>query len=188
MLREGTAELRVDREVAVIGFRAKTGRAIAVVLTGDARKPQFVWRGEVGLIDPKLPLTEGPYHPFMEMPWSEAQIAVQPVVAAIEKYASVVLRRLADEMHIRAVGVVGSPPRNIEKIGNQHIRAHAAEGILFRRVLELAAKKNKLACTGYSDRDLRVPAMMKEIGRAAGPPWRTDERLAATAAWLALSR
>ena len=178
---------------AAIGFRAKTGRAIAVVLAGDDDKPQFVWRGEVSLIDPNMPLNEGPYHPFMEMPWSDAQIAVQPVVKAIEKYASVVLRRIIDDMQsrrlrIRGAGVVGSPPRNIEKIGNQHIRAHAAEGILFRRVLELAAKKNKIACTGYSDRDLRVPAMMKEIGRAAGPPWRTDERLAATAAWLALSR
>jgi len=174
--------------VHAIGFRAKTGRAIAVVLAGDQRKPQFVWRGEVGLIDPNLPLDEGPYHPFMEMPWSEAQIAVRPVVDAIEKYASKVLRRLVDEMNIRAAGVVGSPPRNIEKIGNPHIRAHATEGILFRRVLELAAKKNKIPCTGYSDRELRAPAMMKEIGRAAGPPWRTDERLAATAAWLALSR
>jgi hypothetical protein len=172
---------------ATIGFRAKTGRAIAVVLAGAQDKPQFVWRGEVSLIDPNMSLTEGPYHPFMEMPWSEALVAVQPVVEAIEEYASVVLRRFVDEMRVRAVGVVGSPPRNIEKIGNQHIRAHAAEGILFRRVLELAAKKNKIACTGYSDRELRVPPMVKEIGRAAGPPWRTDERLAATAAWLALS-
>src|SRR5438105_8121971 len=172
---------------AAIGFRAKTGRAIAVVLAGSQGKPQFVWRGEVSLIDPNLPLNEGPYHPFMEMPWSEAQVAVRPVVEAIETYASVVLRRLVDEMHVRAVGVVGSPPRNIDKIGNQHIRAHAAEGILFRRVLELAAANHKLACKGFSDRELQVPAEMKEIGRVAGPPWRTDERLAATAAWLVLS-
>jgi hypothetical protein len=178
---------------AAIGFRAKTGRAIAVVLASDDDKPLFVWRGEVSLIDPNLPLTEGPYHPFMEMPWSEALVAVQPVVESIEKYASFVVREIVDDitsrkLRIRGVGVVGSPPRNIDKIGNQHIRAHAAEGILFRRVLELAAKRNKIACKGFSDRDLKVLPVMKEIGRAAGPPWRTDERLAATAAWLALSQ
>lgn len=38
--------------------------------------------------------------------------------------------------------VVGSAPRSLDRIGNQHIRAHAAEGILFRRVLEVASEHN----------------------------------------------
>lgn len=175
---------------AGIGFRTKTGRAIAVVLAGDP--PRLIWRGEVKLLDDAYPYDEGPYHPFIEMPWSDALDGVRPIVAAIEKRAIVVLREIADDvrsrkLRIRGVGVVGSPPRDIEKIGNRHMRAHAAEGILFRRVLERAAKEIKLPCLAFSDRELVAPAIMKEIGREAGPPWRTDERLAATAAWKALS-
>ena len=174
---------------AAIGFRAKTGRAIAVVLAGDP--PHFVWRDEVKLVDKSYPYEEGPYHPFIEMPWSEALAGVRPIVAAIEKRAIVVLREIVEAMRakklrIGGVGVVGSPAHNIEKIGNRHMRAHAAEGILFRRVLEDAAKKQKLPCLGFSDRDLVAAAFTKELGREAGPPWRTDERLAATAAWMAL--
>jgi hypothetical protein len=179
-------------QLAAIGFRAKTGRAIVVVLAGTDEVPALVWRGEVSLADPKTPATAEPYHQVMEMPWSEATVAVQPLIKAIENRASAVLHEILDDMKsrqvkIRAVGVVGSPPRSLEKLGNLHIRAHAAEGILFRSVLESAAATSKLRCLGLSDRGIIVPPFMKEIGRAAGPPWRTDERLAATAAWLALS-
>ena len=169
-----------------LGFRSKTGRAIAVVLTSDRGAPSFVWRGEVALCDdPEV----GPYHRVMELPWPEAQAAVREFVAPIEKLA---LRAVQDviarmSMPIRAIGVVGSPPRNIDRIGNPHIRAHAAEGILFRRVLEQAAETLAIPCIGFSDRDLDT-SIARSLGRIAGPPWRADERLAATAAWLALTR
>jgi hypothetical protein len=173
--------------IAAVGFRAKTGRAIAVVLEGDARASQFVWRGEVGLVDPKNPATGEPYHVVMELPWNEAQIAVQKFVTAIEGVAESVLAELMAKRNIRAVGVVGSPPRSLDRIGNPHIRAHAAEGILFRRVLEVAAARLELPCVAFSDRELIAPPL-KELARVAGPPWRADERLAATAAWLAIGR
>src|SRR5438067_701242 len=97
-----------------IGFRAKTGRAIAVVL--DARH-ELVWRGEVSLVDPKLPATAEPYHEVMEMPWSEALVAVQKSVKAIEVAATRALATLAREHAIGAVGIVGAPDRNLEKVG-----------------------------------------------------------------------
>jgi hypothetical protein len=95
-------------------------------------------------------------------------------------------------VRIRGVGVVGSPPRNLEKIGNYHIRAHAAEGTLFRRVLETAAAANGLPCHPFTDAEATASAakMKSAIGRiglAAGRPWRVDERFAATAALAALS-
>jgi len=173
---------------AAIGFRARTGRAIAVVLTGD--EPTLLWRGEVTLADPAA---EGPYHQVMELPWGEAQVAVRELVSAIEALAQRAVRDVIADMKskgivIRAAGVVGSPQRNLDRIGNPHIRAHAAEGVLFRRVLELAAERNRLSCAGFTERDLSDVALtMKQLARAAGPPWRTDERLAAAAAWMALA-
>lgn len=166
---------------AAIGLRAKTGRAIAVVLTGDP--PSLLWRGELRLDDPAEEI--GPYHKVMELPWADAVVAVQPLVAAIESIAEIALRDVladlgAKGISIRAAGVVGSPPRNIDRIGNPHIRAHAAEGILFRRVFERAAERNQLPCSAFAERDLTAAALtMKKLGP---PPWRTDERLAAAAA------
>jgi len=169
-------------DIAAIGFRAKTGRAIAVIIAGDP--PQMIWQDEVSLVDAAYPFEEGPYHPFIEMPWSDALAGVQPIVDAIETRAGVVLRDIiedarAKKIRIRAVGVVGSPPRNVETIGNRHMRAHAAEGILFRRVLEDAAKQLELRCVAFSHRELVPSPLMKKMGRA-------DVRLAATAAWIAL--
>ena len=37
---------------AAIGFRTKTGRAIAVALAGPVEEPELLWRREVALIDP----------------------------------------------------------------------------------------------------------------------------------------
>jgi len=76
---------------------------------------------------------------------------------------------------------------DLGRIGNEHIRAHAAEGVLFRRVLEVAAERNGVVCRGFSDKELGAPnAKIKALGKKAGPPWRADERAAAMAAWLAL--
>jgi len=183
---------------AALGLRAKTGRAIAVVLAGDADAPSFVWRGSLSLVDPTMPATAGPYHEVMELPWNEALVAVQPLVAAIEAAATRAIRDViaSSKVPIRAAGIVGSPPRNLARIGNEHIRAHAAEGVLFRQVLESGAKTNLLSCVAFSESELKMresalpdlAATLKQFGRAAGPPWRSDERLAASAAWLALLR
>jgi len=200
-----TKRIGVDVIRAGIGFRAKTGRAIGVVLCDDGETPRFVWRGEVSLVDPAMPATAQPYHEVMELPWDDATIAVQKFAVAIQAIAKSKLQGIVTEMRsrriqVRAVGVVGSSPRRLEAIGNYHIRAHAAEGILFRRVLEEAAAANALFCCAFSDREINagtlaairggeshVKETLNTMRRVAGTPWRADERLAATAAWLALT-
>jgi hypothetical protein len=171
--------------MSAIGFRAKTGRAIAVALSDEF---DFLLRREVSLVDPALPDTAEPYHAVMTLPWREAVVAVQPLVVAIENAATRVLAELLAELRdVRAVGVVGAPQKDLARIGNEHIRAHAAEGVLFRRVIEVAAERNGLPCRGISDKELGPPsAKIRAMGKKAGPPWRADERAAATAALLAL--
>lgn len=188
---------------ASIGFRAKTGKAIAVALAEGAKSPQYLWRREIVLYDPAMPATGQPYHEVMELPWPRAMVEVQPLVGRVEAVARAavasLLRELArDGFAVRVIGVVGSADRPLEKIGNVHIRAHAAEGILFRRVLETAAAQNTMRSLAFSERQLpsasaaalggtaKVTATLKALGREAGPPWRADERAAATSAWLAL--
>jgi len=183
------------------GCRAKTGRAVCVVLTGTPAAPEFVWRGEVALVDPAWPEPLGPYHAVMDLPWHEAEVAVQPLVARIEAAARTAIESLLQQMaaiggKVTTLGVVGSPDRSLAKLGNNHIRAHAAEGILFRRVLESAARHSRVPCQSFSEKqisqdaalrlggDSKVAAHLKILGRQAGPPWRADERAAAKAAWL----
>ncbi|HSB11644.1 MAG TPA: hypothetical protein VLM38_19300 [Blastocatellia bacterium] len=190
---------------ASIGLRAKTGRAIAVVLSMPAGAPRFIRRTELSLTDPAVPATGQPYHVVMELPWGEATIAVRKINAKIEIIASKALARLVREVEsegliVRSVGIAGAGNRDLEKIGSTHIRAHAAEGVLFRHALEVAAAHNKLSCRAFDERtiddiagaDLKRPLAevknhLAEMGRIAGSPWRADEKAAATAAWLALA-
>ena len=86
-------------------------------------------------------------------------------------------------------------------IGNDHIRAHALEGQLFRTALERAARRGRVPCATHVERGLyeaaaaklkRTPAELKrrvaELGRAVAGPWRAEEKTATLAAWMVLAR
>jgi hypothetical protein len=191
----------VKNNIAGIGFRAKTGKAIAVAVS-ERSAPEFVARWYVDLFDPSVPETSQPHHDVMELPWPKAQLAVRKYEKLIEDVATERLRTLLEELRARGVqvqtiAVVGSANRDLQKIGNPHIRAHAAEGILFRHAIEVAATRCDIASRSFSDRDFdetaakelrRKPEDLKSVvttlGRSAGRPWRADERAAATAAWI----
>jgi hypothetical protein len=188
---------------AIIGLRSRTGRVIAVALTGNSKAPTVVARKEISLLDPK-PSEAFLYHAVLDLPWAEAERAVQPTIRMLERTAASLLGKVLGELKskntvVSGVGIVGSPDRKLESIGNYHIRAHAAEGLVFRRVWEVAARENGLTLAIYSDRSLmeEAPAKLKlsaveinrvlsALGQSIGPPWRSDEKLAATAAWLTL--
>jgi hypothetical protein len=181
---------------ASIGFRAKTGRAIVVALAAGTRWPDLILRREISLVDPRSRATRGPYHEVMELPWPDAVLAARTSVSAIETVATRALEALIAELasgsfRVRSVGIVGSPDSNVAKIGNPHIRAHAAEGMLFRHALEVAATRTHIPSRTFSDRTIsadsqRFAARLAILGKKAGAPWRTDEKNAATAAWLAM--
>ena len=194
----------MDSNLVSIGLRAKTARAIAVVLGGPPDSPVVLAKGEIKLADSKIPGTAQPYHEVMDLPWEESQRAVRKHARTIEAIARKALAQLIKEqlsngMQVYGVGIVGAEDRNLARIGNPHIRAHAGEGILFRRVLDLAAEANGLKWQAFSDRkfdDVARTAMgsrsafvtrkLSDLGKQLAPPWRADEKQAATAAWLVL--
>ncbi len=196
---------KTNSQEVSLGLRAKTARAIAVVLGGPLDSPRVLRRAELILWDPATPATGQPYHEVMDLPWEQSKVAVQKTARRIESVASKALEDFvraakADGFIVCGVGIAGAGDRNLEKIGSTHIRAHAAEGVLFRRVLEVAAATNHLQSTSFDERileetaaaELRRPVgklktLLAEMGRAVGSPWRADEKTAATAAWLALA-
>jgi hypothetical protein len=105
----------------------------------------------------------------------------------------------AEGLKVLMVGIAGSADRALDRIGNPHIRAHAAEGVLFRQVLESAAKANRLHQRTFAEKGIEelaalelgiTVAKLKQglsgLGRSAGPPWRSEQRIASIAAWLTL--
>jgi hypothetical protein len=189
---------------SAIGLRAKTGRAIAVLLTGTRASPEARRRCEIVLATPALPALYQPFHWVMDLPWQEAAAAVDAARRALEAAAAselgTLLRALQPDVSGGvAIGLVGAPERNLAAIASPHIRAHAAEGVLFRRVWQVGAASNTLACSAFPERDIEAQASralglapadirtrLERFGRILGRPWRADEKAAALAAWMVL--
>jgi hypothetical protein len=192
------------KKKAVIGLRVKTAKAIALVLRGTARTPQPIHRAELILSSPRIHATAQPYHEVMDLPWEQAQVAVQESALAIENLAIEVLAGFLRDVEargfsVRNVAIVGAPERRLEAIRNPHIRAHAAEGILYRHVLKIAASGNSLASRVFPEYGLlaraestlglsgsEITSCLADLGNRFGRPWRADEKAAAVAAWIAL--
>lgn len=182
-----------------IGFRVKSGYAIAVTLDGTARAPRAVARTTVELSDPGVPETRQPHHDGRGVETAD-QREIARRTRIIERSARASVSALiALGRPARAGLVVGSviDPRTV---GNPHIRAHAYEGQLFREVLEQALRSSGVPCEVVVEKQLAASAaaaltrsgveirnMMAEFGRALGSPWRADEKAAATAAWMMLT-
>jgi hypothetical protein len=85
-------------------------------------------------------------------------------------------------------------------ISNQHIRAHALEGQLFRMVLQEVLSAQGLSCSVVVERrafaeaavalalaDSELKRRLANLGRETSGPWRAEQKLAALVAWKALA-
>lgn len=190
---------------SIAGFRVKSGLAVAIVVAGTRRSPEVVQRGELELCDPADPATRQPYHAgFGTLETDKRRLTAR--ITAIRRAAGRSVRSALSDwrargIHVRAAClVVGSltPP---EAIANDHIRAHALEGRLFRTVLADALAAVGLRSTAVAERDVYEEAAAAlalsvedlkvratELGRSIGRPWKADHKLATVAAWSRLPR
>lgn len=157
---------------SAVGFFAHTGWAVAVTVDAEGRVQDRR----------RVELAEGPaavYHLGMEMKLAEAEKLVEKTKKTALRLARAALGNAA------AVGVVGSAsrlPDSLEAILAAHPFVHAAEGELFRHALLEAAGPRGLLVPAPAAR-----AAVEKIRRPEGPPWAQDQKLAAAAAWLALT-
>ena len=198
--------------MSAIGFRVKSGFAIAVVVDGPSDAPRPIARLVVELSDPNVHETRQPYHDgFYRTEENAREIARR--VRIVKRCAERAIDRLLDGLQesqtpgrrtsrarrsTRAALVVGSVI-DPATVGNPHIRAHASEGRLFRTVLEEALRSRGITCDVIVEKQLpaRAAAALKRpastvartvaaFGKTLGGPWRAEEKSAATAAWIAL--
>jgi len=187
--------------LAAIGFRAHSGWAAAVAIAGRRDAPAVVTRRriEMGLAQP--------YHASVGLELREAQRIVEGSAARAAAMATAALSGLIEDL--RGLGheaagcglllASGRPLPPLERILASHPLLHTAEGEMFREALRTASRACSLPLTAVKERELftraaavlRIPALQIErhvaaLGKAIGPPWRQDEKLAAAAAWLAL--
>ena len=187
-----------------IGFRVKSGWAVAVLLAGPSEAPRALDRRVVHLSDESVPESKQPYHAAMGK-LEEDGAKIRQRTKVVQRVAAHSLAVLLDQF--RAAGyavdkaglVVGSQidPRTIS---NPHIRAHALEGQLFRKVLEDELKAQGLSCSVVVERDAYTRAaevlkrsegdlkrVLSGLGGQLDGPWRAEEKLAALVAWMALA-
>ena len=199
------ASVRSTKPVQVaIGFRVKSGRAIAVVLAGPPGSPQVLARREIKLCDPAVPDSIQPYHAALEMPGAKADKAIERLVKIVRRATSASVGDMIKEWRgaghkICGAGLVVGSLIDPATIKNDHIRAHALEGQLFRVSVEEALQSNRLTSVAIPERDVysraaatlaksedELKRVVSELGRAVGGPWRADEKTAALVAWMAL--
>lgn len=188
---------------AALGFRVKSGRAAAVLLTGPARSPQLCDVRWIGLSDPRYPETQQPYHAAMGKLETDTTIINRRVrlvrSIAQQSIAKLLAGYLTKGYAIsRAALVVGSQT-DPASIANAHIRAHAFEGQLFRSVVTDALRAHRVRTEVLIEQNAYAQAVVKlkearenvqhviqDFGQATQGPWRAEQKLAALAAWIAL--
>jgi hypothetical protein len=185
-----------------LGFRVKSGYAIAVALHGPASAPAAVARHVVALSDPTVVDTRQPYHDGFYTHEEDAPTIARRI-GIIERCATESIAAWLKDGRLakcRGAGLVVGSVIDPAKVGNPHIRAHASEGRLFRTVLESALQSHGIACevivekqlaakaaAGLKRRDAEIRKALAGFGKTLGGPWRADEKAASVAAWLALS-
>ena len=189
---------------AGLGFRVKSGWAM-VVLVSASSPPKVIDRRRVDLSDPAVPDSAQPFHAGLDLPKAAAAKTVARLVGCVERSSARAIAELIE--HYRAGGhrivgagiVVGSMV-DPQTIRNDHIRAHAEEGRLFRLVIENALRLSRLKSSvtretnsidegrkmlGISEPRLRTE--LKKMGKAVEGAWRAEEKAATLGALMALA-
>lgn len=190
---------------AAVGFRVRTGYATAVLLAGPAASPIVLARRTVDLCNMKDPDARQPYHVVTE----QDERRGMELVRRTTDMARVQARRTTRELiklasnhgcPVRSAGLVVGSDIDPAKLGHPHIRAHAMEGRLYRKAVEAAASSSGLPCTVLVERDAYATAAAAlgrrsaalraatiALGGVVGRPWGAQEKMAALAAWVALT-
>jgi hypothetical protein len=104
------------------------------------------------------------------------------------------------DYRVAGAGLVVGSVADPTSIKNDHIRAHALEGQLFRTALEQALLSSGLSSMVVLERNVYSQAAAKlnrteqeirrfltDMGKTLDGPWRADDKVSALAAWMFLA-
>lgn len=177
---------------------------MTVLLAGPASAPRVLDRRRIELSEPAIPDSMQPYHAGFGTEQQDSAVIAR-LTSVITKCANKSLASLIkmyDELGPlpTRMGIVVGSTADPASIANQHIRAHAQEGTLFRSVVETAAAGHGIRSVIVRERDLYAVAAKTlglapdvvrrratDLGRAVDGPWRAEEKAATVGAWLVLA-
>ena len=185
-----------------LGFRVKSGWAAAVLIANAENGPTVIDSRVVELADPDVNDSRQPYHAGFGTAQTDTT-KVTHLVRGIERFSrrSVValVADYRDQYRVRGAGVVVASLTDPASIANQHMRAHASEGRLFRTVLVDALEQCGIPPRVVLEREV-YDVLGKTLGRSATEAkskvatlgegvgrWRAEQKVAAAAAWLILA-
>ncbi len=186
-------------ESCTAGFRVKSGWAAAVLIVTSRKVPTVIDSRVLELSDPTVPESRQPYHASFGTAQTDRG-KVGRLVRGIERFSGRAIARLLAEYRtehrLRSAGVVVASLTDPATIANQHMRAHASEGQLFRRVLAEGLERCGVTIRIALEREVygllakalhqsptRVKTRVTALGEGAGR-WRSEQKVAAAAAWL----
>jgi hypothetical protein len=174
-----------------LGWRTHSGWAVLVGVTGTPVKPRVLTRTRVQLVDEPLPRMA--YHAIeaYELSPKEGKALIAKVRRAATAAATKAIKQLTEELDVEAIGIVGkvrNVPDDLERILAAHALLHAAEGALYEEALVDAAERAGIAAVMVEERTIVIPNALEAARKTLGSPWQKDHKLAAAAAFVALSQ
>jgi hypothetical protein len=190
-----------------VGFRVKSGWASAVVISGPSSSPTLLHARRIELSDPSVPESRQPFHAV-----DETQGEFEPDEDRIKERLQIVRYAATESLQSlwtacnrsgwtpERAGIVTGSLVDPATIRQPHIRAHALEGRLFRTVVEDALRAQGLSCFVLGEKaafeaashvihlgEEALKRTVANLGRRVEGSWRAEEKLAALAAWMAVS-
>ena len=179
-----------------LGFRAHSGWAVLIAVSGTVDSPRILERRRVVIADIELSGSRQPYHAAAELPRSQAEAFVRERVESSRALAAEAISAAVKALRSRGHEVAGCAVLlgsgkvlpALEKVLASHALIHTAEGEMFRDALVWAARKCGLPVTTAKEKELDPSALKRidSLGKLIGPPWTQDQKYAAMAAFQVL--
>jgi hypothetical protein len=167
---------------AIAGISDHAGWAVVVCVANG----EVIDRRRIELLGPGLPSM--PYHHDAQgLPANEAEALIARVRRSAALYAANAFKSLP--ANVQGIAIRRRPPLPAtvaERIADYHAQTRA-DGVMYRDVLAEAAQARGWSVVEYETTTVLddIGPRLDEIGKALGPPWQKDHRLAAAAALIA---
>jgi hypothetical protein len=188
-------------------MRVHSGWAALVVMGGTSRAPRVLARRRIVIFDAAIPGLKQPFHAAEGMELKKAEAHIARCKSSTRKMSreafGVVVKELRVQGHdVMGCGLLlasGRPVGTLAEALGSHAMLHTAEGQFYREALREASEHFAVPVMGVREKELFVRATetlrlserdirrrVGEMGKAIGPPWSQDEKLAAVVAWMVL--
>jgi len=192
---------------AAVGMRVHSGWAALVVMGGTSRTPVVLARRRIVIFDATIPGSKQPFHAAegMELKKAEAHIArckSSTRKMSREEFGALITEMRAQGHELMGCGLLlasGRPVGTLPAALASHAMLHTAEGQFYRDALREASEHFAVPVMGVREKELfaiatetlrwsenEIRRRVGEMGKAIGPPWSQDEKLAAVVGWMVL--